>query len=731
MRFCPVDKPTLPHGDRSYNVKPVVIKRDGCQVSFDEMLIKQAIERAALAAEVVDADYCATVARVVAQQMENRPRVDIHEIQQAVENQLMSGPYKQLARTYIEYRHDRDVSRELRGRLNQEIRGLVEQSNVALLNENANKDSKVIPTQRDLLAGIVAKHYAKQHILPRDVVLAHERGEIHYHDLDYSPFFPMFNCMLIDLKGMLTNGFKMGNAEIEPPKSISTATAVTAQIIAQVASHIYGGTTINRIDEILAPFVTESFHKHQQVAQQWQIQDVAGYAMTRTEKECYDAFQSLEYEVNTLHTANGQTPFVTFGFGLGTSWESRMIQQSILKNRIAGLGKNRKTAVFPKLVFAIRDGLNHKFGDANYDIKQLALECASKRMYPDILNYDQVVKVTGSFKTPMGCRSFLGTYEENGEQIHDGRNNIGVISLNLPRIALEAQGDEERFWQLLDERLLLAKKALMTRIARLEGIKARVAPILYMEGACGVRLKADDNIAEIFKNGRASISLGYIGVHETINALFGSEKHVYDDEQLRAKAIAIVERLKNATESWKEETGYGFSLYSTPSENLCDRFCRLDTSEFGVVAGVTDKGYYTNSFHLDVEKKVNPYDKLDFEAPYPPLANGGFICYGEYPNLQHNLKALEDVWDYSYTRVPYYGTNTPIDECYECGYTGEFSCTSKGFTCPKCGNHDSAKVSVTRRVCGYLGSPDARPFNAGKQEEVKRRVKHLGNGQIG
>ncbi|HHQ6536687.1 TPA: anaerobic ribonucleoside-triphosphate reductase [Serratia fonticola] len=712
-------------------MKPVVIKRDGCQVSFDEMLIKQAIERAALAAEVVDADYCATVARVVAQQMENRPRVDIHEIQQAVENQLMSGPYKQLARTYIEYRHDRDVSRELRGRLNQEIRGLVEQSNVALLNENANKDSKVIPTQRDLLAGIVAKHYAKQHILPRDVVLAHERGEIHYHDLDYSPFFPMFNCMLIDLKGMLTNGFKMGNAEIEPPKSISTATAVTAQIIAQVASHIYGGTTINRIDEILAPFVTESFHKHQQVAQQWQISDVAGYAMTRTEKECYDAFQSLEYEVNTLHTANGQTPFVTFGFGLGTSWESRMIQQSILKNRIAGLGKNRKTAVFPKLVFAIRDGLNHKFGDANYDIKQLALECASKRMYPDILNYDQVVKVTGSFKTPMGCRSFLGTYEENGEQIHDGRNNIGVISLNLPRIALEAQGNEDRFWQLLDERLLLAKKALMTRIARLEGIKARVAPILYMEGACGVRLKADDNIAEIFKNGRASISLGYIGVHETINALFGSEKHVYDDEQLRAKAIAIVERLKNATESWKEETGYGFSLYSTPSENLCDRFCRLDTSEFGVVAGVTDKGYYTNSFHLDVEKKVNPYDKLDFEAPYPPLANGGFICYGEYPNLQHNLKALEDVWDYSYTRVPYYGTNTPIDECYECGYTGEFSCTSKGFTCPKCGNHDSAKVSVTRRVCGYLGSPDARPFNAGKQEEVKRRVKHLGNGQIG
>ncbi len=616
-------------------------------------------------------------------------------------------------------------------RMEQEIRGLIAQNNVSLLNENANKDSKVIPTQRDLLAGIVARQYAKQYLLPHDVVQAHDKGEIHYHDLDYAPFFPMFNCMLIDLQGMLTRGFKMGNAEIEPPKSISTATAVTAQIIAQVASHIYGGTTINRIDEVLAPFVKASYDKHLAIAKEWNIADQTAYAEARTEKECYDAFQSLEYEVNTLHTANGQTPFVTFGFGLGTSKESRLIQISILRNRIAGLGKNRKTAVFPKLVFAILDGLNHQFGDPHYDIKLLALECASKRMYPDILNYDQVIKVTGSFKTPMGCRSFLAPYEENGQQIHEGRNNLGVISLNLPRIALEAKGCEARFWQLLHQRLLLVKKALMTRITRLEKTKARVAPILYMEGACGVRLKADDNIADIFKHGRASISLGYIGLHETINALYGNHVHLFDDEQRQQKALAIVKHLRQVVDQWKQETGYGFSLYSTPSENLCDRFCRLDTAEFGVIQGVTDKGYYTNSFHLDVEKKVNPYDKLDFEAPYPPLANGGFICYGEYPNLQHNLKALEDVWDYSYSRVPYYGTNTPIDECYQCGFTGEFTCTSKGFTCPRCGNHDSAHVSVIRRVCGYLGSPDARPFNAGKQEEVKRRVKHLNHGKMG
>jgi len=706
-------------------VKPVVIKRDGCRVPFNTKRIKEAVLSAAESVEAMNEAYAASVADGVLSQFLSVEEVDIHAIQDAVENHLMVGPHKEVARAYIEYRHDRDLAREKKSQLNGEIRGLIEQSNASLLNENANKDSKVIPTQRDLLAGIVAKHYAKQHLLPRDIVKAHELGDIHFHDLDYSPFFPMFNCMLIDLNGMLTHGFKMGNAEIDTPKSISTATAVTAQIIAQVASHIYGGTTINRIDEVLAPYVTVSFNKHLEIAQEWGIAEPESFAKARTDKECFDAFQSLEYEVNTLHTANGQTPFVTFGFGLGTSWESRLIQQSILKNRIEGLGKNRKTAVFPKLVFAIRDGLNHKDGDANYDIKKLALECASKRMYPDILNYDKVVEVTGSFKTPMGCRSFLDAYEENGELVHEGRNNLGVVSLNLPRIALLAKGDETRFYRLLDERLALARRALETRISRLEGVKARVAPILYMEGACGVRLQPDDNVSEIFKNGRASISLGYIGIHEAINALYGTETHVFDSEELRQKAVAIVTHLKQATNSWKQETGYGFSLYSTPSENLCSRFCAIDTKEFGIVQGVTDKGYYTNSFHLDVEKKVNPYDKIDFEMPYPEITSGGFICYGEYPNIQHNVEALENVWDYSYSRVPYYGTNTPIDECYECGFMGEFDCTSKGFTCPKCGNHDPSKVSVTRRVCGYLGSPDARPFNFGKQEEVKRRVKHM------
>jgi len=704
---------------------PVVKKRDGSYTPYTPERIAHAVYKAGRAVGIDDFAYAGQVTAAVTAKFMGSEEACVTEIQTLVENELMEGPYKEMARAYIEYRHDRDVAREKVSKLNHEIKGLIQESNEALLNENANKDARVISTQRDLLAGIIAKHYAKQFLLPQDIVAAHESGDIHYHDLDYAPFFPMFNCMLVDLSGMLTKGFKMGNAEIETPRSIATATAVTAQIIAQVASHIYGGTTINRIDETLAPYVTTSYEKHLATAKEWNIKDVEDYAMKQTEKECYNAFQSLEYEVNTLHTSNGQTPFVTFGFGLGEDWQSRLIQKSMLQNRIAGLGKRHKTPVFPKLVFGIKEGLNRNLGDPNYDIKQLALECATKRMYPDILNYDQTVQVTGSFKFPMGCRSFLGRYESDGKEIHEGRNNLGVVSLNLPRIAIEAGRDETRFYEILKERLKLARRALDTRIARLDGVKARVAPILYMEGACGIRLKADDPVSNLFKNGRASISLGYIGLHETVNALYGTDEHVFDSDMLREKAFSIVKELKKAVNRWKNETGYGFSLYSTPSENLCDRFCGLDLKKFGQIEGVTDKGYYTNSFHLDVEKKVNPYQKIDFEKIYPAEASGGFICYGEYPNMQHNVEALENVWDYSYDRIPYYGTNTPIDECYECGYTGEFSCTSDGFTCPSCGNHDPNKASVTRRVCGYLGNPDTRPFNSGKQEEVKRRTKHL------
>lgn len=702
-----------------------IIKRDGSRQPFDVSRIVKAVTSALNDAHQKDVAFARFVAEEVEKACQGQAQVDIYDIQNQVEDLLMRSQYKDAARKYIEFRRTRDIERESRNTLNREIMGIVNQDNEELLNENANKDSKIIPTQRDLLAGVVARHFAKQHILPRHVTQAHERGEIHYHDLDYAPFFPMFNCMLIDVEGMLTKGFRMGNAEIETPRSITTATAITAQIIAQVSSHIYGGTSINQIDRIHAPYVRKTYEKHLAQGMRW-IGDedrAREYALEMTEKDCYDAYQALEYEVNTLHTANGQTPFVTLGFGLGTSWEERMVQKSILKNRIRGLGRNQKTPIFPKLVFAIRKGVNFSPDDPNYDIKQLALECASKRMYPDILNYDKLVEVTGSFKTPMGCRSFLGTHEENGKLIHDGRNNLGVVSINLPRIAIESDS-EEAFFANLDQRLAVARDALMNRIHRLDNVRARVAPILYVEGACGVRLNPDDKVSDIFKNGRASISLGYIGIHETINALYG-QGDIYDSDELREKGLKIVAYLRQAVNRWKEETGYGFSLYSTPSESLCDRFCRLDRKEFGIIDGVTDKGYYTNSFHLDVEKKVNPYDKIDFEMAYPHYASGGFICYGEYPNMIHNLKALENVWDYTYDKVPYYGTNTPNDSCYSCGFEGEFNATNRGFECPQCKNRDSGKMSVTRRVCGYLGQPNSRPFIKGKQEEVIRRVKHI------
>lgn len=599
-----------------------------------------------------------------------------------------------------------------------------------LLHNNANKDSKRIPVMRDMVAGEVAKHFALTDLLPEEVADAHSTGLIHYHDLDYAPLFPQYNCMLIDVGGMLKSGFKMGNADIVTPRSISTAAAITAQIIAQVASHIYGGNTVDRIDEVLAPYVRASYEKHLATGKLWcKDEDRAvSYATKMTEKETHDAFQSLEYEINTLHTANGQTPFTTLGFGLGTSWESRLIQRAILDVRREGLGKHKRTAVFPKLVFSIKKGVNFAPSDVNYDIKQLAMLCASERMYPDILNYDKTVEVTGGFKAPMGCRSFLGYWEdENGQETYAGRNNLGVVSLNIPRLAIQADGDLSRFYKLLDDALRIAYNALMTRVDRLRDVTADVAPILYMEGACGVRLKADESVFKLFENGRASISLGYIGLHEAAMAMFPDGVHTGNCPKKQEFTVEIVKYLREAVNRWKKETGLGFSLYSTPSESLCDRFCRLDTALFGDIPGVTTKGYYTNSFHLDVFKKVAPNTKIDFESKYAEHASGGHITYCELPDMKRAIKALEWVWDYTYDKVPYFGTNTPVDYCAECGFMGETVATENGFACPVCGCHDSSKLQVTRRVCGYLGAPNARPFIEGKQKEVVGRVKHTGD----
>ena len=603
----------------------------------------------------------------------------------------------------------------------------LQQHDPSLVHENANKDSRVFNTQRDLTAGAVGKTLGLK-MMPEHIAKAHLRGDIHYHDLDYTPWSPMTNCCLIDFKEMLTNGFKIGNAEVESPHSIQTATAQMSQIIANVASSQYGGCSADRIDEVLAPFAQKNYEKHLKIAQEY-IDDPAKqkeFAIKRTKKDIYDAMQALEYEINTLFSSQGQTPFTSIGFGLGTSWIEREIQKSILKVRIKGLGKEKRTAIFPKLIFTLKKGLNLKPGDPNYDIKQLAIECSTKRMYPDILMYDKIKELTGSFKVPMGCRSFLqGWKDENGKEVNAGRMNLGVVTVNLPRIALESRGDQKLFWEIFKDRMETCKEALVFKVGRVKQAVPENAPILYEYGAFGKRLKPGDDVNQLFTHRRATVSLGYIGLYEVGTVFYGSNwEH---NQAAHDFTVSIVKEMKKYCVAWSNEYDYHFSLYSTPSESLTDRFCELDTKKFGEIPDITEKGYYTNSFHYDVRKHPTPFEKLSFEMDYPKYASGGFIHYCEYPNLKQNPKALEAVWDWAYDKVGYLGTNTPIDHCFKCGFQGEFKATARGFECPKCGNHDPKTCDCVKRICGYLGNPLVRPMVHGRHVEIASRAKNLFN----
>ncbi|MGM0213601.1 anaerobic ribonucleoside-triphosphate reductase [Enterococcus sp. AZ109] len=707
-----------------------VIKRDGRHVAFDDQKIYDALIKAETKIHgTIDPLAHGRIQSIVERidgELAQRftDNVKIYEIQNIVEHILLESNEYELAEEYINYRTQRDFARSKATDINFTIGKLINKDQ-SVVNENANKDSDVFNTQRDLTAGIVGKSIGLK-MLPPHVANAHQKGDIHYHDLDYHPYTPMTNCCLIDFEGMLNNGFKIGNADVESPKSIQTATAQISQIIANVASSQYGGCSADRVDELLAPFARLNFDKHMKDAEEW-IENPdrrEAYAKQKTRKDIYDAMQSLEYEINTLFTSNGQTPFTSLGFGLGTDWFEREIQKAILQIRINGLGIEKRTAIFPKLIFTLRRGVNLEATDPNYDVKQLALECATKRMYPDILNYNKLVELTGSFKVPMGCRSFLqGWKDEDGKEINVGRMNLGVVTLNLPRIAMEAAGDRSKFWSLLEERLQIAKDALVFRIERCKEAIPANAPILYQYGAFGKRLKRNDSVNELFKNKRATISLGYIGLYEAAAAFFGGDWE--NDPKAKEFTLDILKDLKQHTDSWGNEYGYHFSVYSTPSESLTDRFCRLDLERFGIVDNITDKEYYTNSFHYDVRKNPTPFEKLDFEKDYPKYCSGGFIHYCEYPVLQQNPTALEAVWDYGYDRIGYLGTNTPIDRCYECDFEGDFKPTKRGFECPQCGNHDPKSCDVVKRTCGYLGNPQQRPMVHGRHKEISSRVKHM------
>ena len=705
-------------------------KRDGRIVDFDASKISTAITKAAESvaklapSDVLTIDHLTdTVTAKIRDRYHDD--VEIAEIQTVVEQTLIAAEKYNWAEAYTEYRLKRDLARKQKQDVNYNVSRLVNRDE-SVVNENANKDSRVFSTQRDLTAGAVAKAIGLK-MLPPAVANAHLRGDIHWHDLDYTPFMAETNCCLIDFDYMLNHGFSIGNAEVEPAHSIQVAVTQMTQIIANVASSQYGGCSSDRTDQVLAPFAGKNYQKHLREFGSV-IDDPAkleALAVKQTKKDIYDALQTLEYQVNTLYSTQGQTPFVTVGFGLGTSWIEREIQKDILKIRILGLGKERRTAIFPKLVFTLKRGLNLKPEDPNYDIKQLAIECATKRMYPDVVSYDTIKRLTGSFKAPMGCRSFLQgwTDPKTGKEVNAGRMNLGVITVNLPRIAMEANGDKAKFWKIFEERMRICKEGLLYKVERTKQATPESAPILYKYGAFGHKLADTDSIDDLFKNGRATVSLGYIGLYEVGTVFYGSAWEKNPDA--KAFSVSIVKALDDHCKAWEKQYGYHFSVYGTPSESLTDTFCRADTKKFGIVKDITDKEYYTNSFHYDVRKSPTPFEKLDFEKDYPQYSAGGFIHYCEYPNLKQNPKALEAVWDYAYDKIGYLGTNTPIDQCFKCGFKGEFTATAKGYQCPECGNHDPATCDVVKRLCGYLGNPNKRPMVHGRQEEIIHRKKHI------
>lgn len=704
--------------------KLYIIKRDGTSTEYDVNKLHQAILSAMVSVKIYDWEYLEEVVTEVESLMElsEQKQFTVETIEDLVCSVLSDNRYPSVLNSYVEYRDKRNIERKNQESIDNNIHKLINKDS-RVVNENANKDSRVFNTQRDLTAGTVAKAVSIEKLLPKRVANAHLKGQIHFHDLDYSPYMPMTNCCLLDVETMLKTGFIVGNSHLSSPKSIEVAVSHIIQAIGATSSSQYGGISIHRIDRVLKPYAEMNYQKHIVTAKKYGIINAEEYAKELTSKNIYDSMQALEYEINSLTACTGQTPFVTVSFGRETDFIGREIQKSVLQVRMAK--KSGKVAIFPKLTFFIEKGINFSKEDTNYDIKQLALKCASECMYPDCLFVDKLKELTGTVPTPMGCRSFLPYWEnpETGLEELTGRMNLGVVTLNLPRIGIESGGDSVKFWRIFRERMNVTKEALMYRLERTKQALPENAPILYKEGGYKHRLKDVDSVDTLFKDGRATLSIGYIGIYETVASIYGLDWE--NNPEAKEFSIEIVKRMKKYADKWKEESGYWFSVYATPSESLTDRFNRIDTEKFGKIKGITDKDWYTNSFHYEIEKNPTPFEKLDFEKDYPVYASGGFIHYVEYPNIKQNIKALETVWDYAYDKVGYLGTNTPIDSCFECGYSGEFRATDKGYKCPTCGNNNPETCDVVKRLCGYLGNPLQRPVIHGRQEEIIHRVKHV------
>ncbi len=706
-----------------------VIKRDGRHVDYDRNKIVIAIQKANDEVEPYEQISEEKIYNIVAS-IENRglTEMQVEDIQDIIEQKLMQEKKFVLAKTYIIYRYTREMVRKA-NTTDESILSLIKNSNKDVMEENSNKNAIIASTQRDLIAGEVSKDLTKRVLLPEKIVKAHEDGVLHFHDADYF-LQSIFNCCLINIGDMLDNGTVMNAKLIESPKSFQVACTVMTQIISAVASSQYGGQSVDirHLGKYLRKS-REKYKKHYESKYAGKISPelMEQFINDRLYDELRSGVQTIQYQINTLMTTNGQSPFVTLFLNLDKDdeyiEENAMIIEEILKQRLEGI-KNEKgvyvTPAFPKLIYVLDEHNCLKGGKYDY-ITKLAVKCSSKRLYPDYISAKKMREnYEGNVFSCMGCRSFLSPWkDENGNYKWEGRFNQGVVSLNLPQIGIIANGDEEVFWQLMEERLSLCFEALMCRHHALEGTLSNVSPIHWQYGAIA-RLNKDEPIDKLLHDGYSTISLGYIGLYEVTKLMTGVS---HTDSKGLEFALKVMNRLRAATDTWKENTGIGFGLYGTPAESLCYRFARIDKQKFGDIPDVTDKGYYTNSYHVDVREKIDAFSKFKFESQFQKISSGGAISYVEIPNMRNNLQALEEIVKFIYDNIQYAEFNTKSDYCHVCGFDGEIIINDDlEWECPQCHNKDHSKMNVTRRTCGYLGE---NFWNVGKTKEINARVLHI------
>ena len=705
-----------------------VVKRDGTFADYDRTKIAVAIGKANADVDENERASEKEIKEILEFiEHKNRKRMLVEDIQDIIEERLMAYGHYELAKKYIIYRFTRALIRKA-NTTDEAILGLIRNSNKDLMEENSNKNALAASTQRDLIAGEVSKDLTRRILLPEKIAKAHDEGILHFHDADYF-IQPIFNCCLINIGDMLDNGTVMNGKLIESPKSFQVACTITTQIIAAVACSQYGGQSVDirHLGKYLRRS-KEKFRRHyREIFPDVTEEKMETLLADRVQEELRAGVQTIQYQINTLMTTNGQSPFVTLFLYLDKDdeyiEENAQIIMEILRQRYEGI-KNEKgvyiTPAFPKLVYVLDEHNCLKGGKYDY-VTELAVKCSSKRLYPDYISAKKMREnYEGNVFSPMGCRSFLSPWkDENGKYKFEGRFNQGVVSINLPQIALAAEGDEEKFWKLMDERLQLCFEALMCRHNALKGVKSDVSPIHWQYGAIA-RLDKGETIDKLLYGGYSSISLGYIGLYEVTKLMTGETQTSPKGEEF---ALRVMNRLRAATDKWKEETNIGFALYGTPAESLCYRFARIDKEKYGTVKDVTDKGYYTNSYHVDVREHIDAFSKFAFEAQFQKISSGGCISYVEIPNMQHNLEAMREVVKFIYDNIQYAEFNTKSDYCHVCGYDGEIMINDDNeWECPNCHNKDHRKMNVTRRTCGYLGE---NFWNLGKTKEIKARVLHL------